>query len=124
MSLLGLAKRPRSVAIGGLVIGVLGIAFFSFSLYQGYQSVKWSRGFETRTKLESLKQALEYYADSCGELPVRLSDLLRNERDVSGWRGPYADSEALVDGWALNFGTSLRAREAASPKCRATVLTK
>ena len=46
----------------------------------------------TRVRLLSLQSSIELYALDNHELPEQLSEIVRNERDLESWAGPYSDN--------------------------------
>lgn len=87
------------IAIVGILLAVAVPNFFSY--------IEKARKSTTESNLRMLESAIIMYQLHTGQLPQRLSDLVKkpsDERVAQKWEGPYLKGKEIpLDGWSNRF---------------------
>ncbi|MFZ2620760.1 MAG: hypothetical protein WAX89_07810 [Alphaproteobacteria bacterium] len=92
-ALLGRSKNQQG-AMFGLDARIALAIFGVLSIVGGYTATnmfKEAQITQLSTELDNLKKAYQEYLLSTGEYTTRFMDLIKNDYDVVGWKGPYTD---------------------------------
>jgi len=79
-----------TILIGGIV------AFAASQIIGGGDKAKHNLA---SAQIQTLAQKIQQYEMDTGRLPGALDDLVREPGGVSGWLGPYARGDDLMDPW-------------------------
>lgn len=79
-----------TILIGGIV------TFAARQILGGSDKAKYNLA---SAQIETLAQKVHQYEMDTGTLPTTLDDLVRQPGNISGWLGPYAKNDDIVDPW-------------------------
>lgn len=79
-----------TILIGGIV------TFAARQILGGSDKAKYNLA---SAQIETLAQKVHQYEMDTGTLPATLDDLVRQPGNISGWLGPYAKADDIVDPW-------------------------